>query len=142
MTFFVVGAWIPLAGCITCALAINNSSNNQMIRITLLIITALCNAVQFCLVMFVIGAARYTAFMHDDSLRQVHEQMGGVAFLSGTPTWIALVMPVTILMNAMFAIGAFICAVYETSVMQATYAKLKQTADPAEADAQQFTTQQ
>lgn len=115
LLFFVVGAWIPLAGCITCALAINSSIDYiPTVRILLLIVTLGCNLAQFVFAMVVIGiAGNLNAFMFEDSLRQVQDQLAGIAFVSGSPTWIVLVMPVTIAINLGFALGALTCIIYE-----------------------------
>ena len=115
--FFVVGAWVPLGGCIACALAVNHSANQRPIRVILLLITAICNALQFSYVVAIAVRANYNAFMYEDSLRQIQDQVGGVAFISGSPTWIALVMPVMIMINFTFAMGSLTCFVYESYVL-------------------------
>ena len=115
LLFFTVGAWIPLAGCITCALAINSSIDSiPTVRIVLLFITLGCNLAQFVFAMVVVGiAGNMNAFMFEDSLRQVQEQLGGVAFVSGSPTWIVLIMPAAIAVNLGFTLGALTCIIYE-----------------------------
>lgn len=114
LLFFVVGAWIPLAGCIVCIIAINSSVYFPVTRIILLCITLLCNVVQFVFILVVIALAGFEAFMYEDSLQQIQDQLGGVAFLSGTPTWLGLILPSTLVVNGGFALGAVACIVYET----------------------------
>ena len=116
LLFFVVGAWIPLAGCITCALALNHSTNLAPIRIVLMFITLACNLAQFIYVIYIINSAGISAFMYEDSLRQIQDQVSGLAFVSGSPTWISLVMPTTLALNAAFAIGVLTCIVYEAYI--------------------------
>lgn len=127
LIFLSVGAWLPMAGCIVCAIAINHSptifaSNVQKLpwyykhwRPILFFFTAVCNSIQFAWVITLIAQAGWPAFYYDYSIKQMSD-LSSKFIISETasPTWIALMVPVSLIVNASYLIGAAMCIVLES----------------------------
>jgi len=105
--FFSVGAWIPLTGTILCGIAIHMASGDQQIRLGLYVCAMLLNVVQIIYIIAIYATVGTNAFMNADSIRMVnnHWELGGYAFVSGSPAWITLIMPTSTFVNVFFCIG-------------------------------------
>lgn len=118
--FLTVGAWLPMAGCIICVLAINHTpavnakvgSWSPNMRHALLFLTAVCNSIQFIWILVLVGQANWSAFLYDDTLQQLAD-MSSQFIITGEPTWIGLVLPTALLINFAFVVGAAICVAME-----------------------------
>jgi hypothetical protein len=123
LIFLSVGAWLPMAGAIICAIAINHSPPTQAndysywriyLRPTLFFITAICNSIQFVWVIVLVSEAGWPAFYFDYSLKQLSEMSHEFIVSDFTsPTSIGLLMPVSLTVNLTMMIGASICIVME-----------------------------
>ena len=103
--FFSVGAWVLLTGTILCAIAINIVSAGRMVRLSLYIGALLLNVVHLLYMTVTLATLGTNAFMHADSIRMVndHWELGGYAFVSGSPAWITLTMP------TLYCVNLFVC---------------------------------
>ena len=119
--FFVsIGAWLPLVSCIICTLAINHAPATHAspgawaptLRHALLFLTAVCNSIQLIWLLVLIAQSGWFAFLYDGSLRQLTATSSDF-IISGQPTWIGLMLPIALLINATFLIGAAICVALE-----------------------------
>lgn len=123
LIFLSVGAWIPVAGCLICVVAVNQQSDifsekagkvGEMLRETLLFITAACNSIQFSWLVALAAQAGYTAFQYQSSLDQLYEMSYKFIISSGaSPTWIALLLPSVMVLSLSFLLGSVICLVLE-----------------------------
>lgn len=119
--FMSVGAWLPMAGCIVCALAINHPPPNKShswirkgFRPTLFFIFAICNSIQFCWLIVLIFQADISAFYYDYSLKQMSELTNNFIISSyASPSWIALILPTVLALNLSFFLGSVICFIFE-----------------------------
>lgn len=123
LIFLSVGAWLPMAGSIVCAIAINHSPPNvegssywkTMIRPVLFFITAACNSIQFAWMMALVGQAGWSAFLYDSTLQQLSDLSSNFIISDSTsPSWIGLAMPSVLLVNIAFLMGSAVCIVLET----------------------------
>jgi hypothetical protein len=133
--FLTVGAWLPMAGCIVCVIAINHtpSINNNLpqalggndavsssaspgwgptIRHVLLFITAVCNSIQFVWILVLVQQAEWSAFLYSGSLTQLAE-MSSQFIVSGTPMWVGLLLPIVLTINFAFLLGSAMCVAME-----------------------------
>ena len=124
LIFISVGAWLPMAGSIICAIAINHTPSTNspisswwriMIRPSLFFITAACNSIQFAWMLALIGQAGWSAFLYESSLQQLSDLSSKFIISDSTsPTWIGLALPSVLLVNLAFLLGSAICIVLET----------------------------
>ncbi len=120
LLFLSMGAWLPMAGCIVCVLAVNyevNKTNNWIgvLRPSLLFLTAVCNSIQFAWILALVGEAGWSSFFYSLTLDQLYAiSYKFIITNQSSPTWIALMLPIIILVNASFLLGAAICVVLET----------------------------
>lgn len=120
LLFLSMGAWLPMAGCIVCVLAVNYEVNHSrnwigILRPSLLFLTAVCNSVQFAWILALVGEAGWNAFYYSLTLDQLYSiSYKFIITNQSSPTWIALMLPIIILVNASFLIGSAICVVLET----------------------------
>jgi len=122
LIFLSVGAWLPMAGSIVCAIAINHSPPNvegsfwkTMVRPILFFITAACNSIQFSWMMALVGQAGWSAFLYDSTLQQLSSLSSNFIISDSTsPSWIGLAMPSVLLVNLAFLMGSAVCIVLET----------------------------
>jgi hypothetical protein len=118
--FMTIGAWLPMIGCIICTLAINHTPADQArpgawaptMRHALLFLTAVCNSVQFVWVLVLVGQADWSAFLYDDTLKQL-STLSSQFIVTGEPTWVGLVLPLALTINFAFMLGAAICVAME-----------------------------
>jgi len=127
LVFLSVGAWLPMAGCIVCAIAINHApvmpslSTSKLSwykrywRPILFFFAAVCNSVQFAWVITLVVQAGWPAFYYDYSIKQL-AALSSQFIISNTmsPTWIALILPTSLSINLSFLIGSAICIVLES----------------------------
>ena len=127
MVFLSVGAWLPMAGCIVCAIAINHSpvvasSTTSKLpwykrywRPILFFLVAVCNSIQFAWVITLIVQAGWSAFHYDYSIKQL-AALSSQFIISNTmsPAWIALILPTSLSINVSFLVGAAMCIVLES----------------------------
>lgn len=120
--FLSVGAWLPMAGCIICAIAINhpppvrniNSLWKRAFRPTLFFIFAICNSIQFCWLVVLIYQADISAFYYEYSLKQMSDMTQNFIISSNSsPSWMALILPTVLSLNLAFFIGSVICFIFE-----------------------------
>jgi len=119
--FMSVGAWLPMAGCIVCAIAINHppaESTHTMVsklfRPVLFFIFAVCNSIQFCWILVLIFQADFSAFYYEYSLKQLSSMTHNFIISGSTsPSWVALVMPTVLSINLAFFLGSIICFILE-----------------------------
>lgn len=122
LLFLSMGAWLPMAGCIICVIAVNHEVNKNpnkkwigMIRPSLLFLTAVCNSIQFAWILALVGQAGWNAFYYSLTLDQLYQiSYKFIITNQSSPTWIALMLPVILMVNAAFLIGSAICIVLET----------------------------
>ena len=121
LLFLSMGAWLPMAGCIVCVLAVNHEVNRQssrwrgMIRPALLFLTAVCNSIQFAWILALVGQAGWNAFYYSLTLDQLYQiSYKFIITNQSSPTWVALMLPIILMVNASFLIGSAICIVLET----------------------------
>jgi hypothetical protein len=121
LLFLSMGAWLPMAGCIICVLAVNHEVNRQaspwraMIRPSLLFLTAVSNSIQFAWLLALVGQAGWNAFFYALTLDQLY--LLSYKFIitnQSSPSWVAIMLPVTLMVNAAFLVGSAICIVLET----------------------------
>ena len=124
LLFLTVGAWLPMAGCIICVVAINHTpystdssssatwSWGQTIRFLLLFVTAACNSVQFVWMLVLMQQAGWTAFTYDWTLKQLADRSSQF-IIAGNPVWIGLLLPTVLLVNLSFLLGSAICVAME-----------------------------
>jgi hypothetical protein len=133
--FLTVGAWLPMAGCAVCAIAIHHTpaidnllagdaeqgggsggswfgSWGPRIRHALLFLTAICNSIQFVWVMVLVGQAGWSAFLYEHTLQQLTDASSQF-IIGGSPSWVGLVLPSALLINLAFLLGAAICVAIE-----------------------------
>jgi hypothetical protein len=119
LLFLSMGAWLPMAGCIVCVLAVNHEVSNTkkwigLIRPSLLFLTAVCNSIQFVWILALIGEAGWNAFYYSLTLDQIYTiSYKFIITNQSSPTWIALMLPIILMINASFLIGSAICVVLE-----------------------------
>ena len=120
--FLSVGAWLPMAGCIICAIAINHPPPVQSLhsvwkiafRPTLFFIFAICNSIQFCWLVVLIYQADISAFYYDYSLKQMSDMTQNFIISSNaSPSWMALILPTVLSLNLAFFLGSVICFIFE-----------------------------
>jgi hypothetical protein len=128
LLFLSMGAWLPMAGCIVCVLAVNyevKKTNNWVgaLRPSLLFLTAVCNSIQFAWILALVGEAGWNSFYYALTLDQLYSiSYKFIITNQSSPTWIALMLPVIILTNASFLLGSAICVVLETMSKRRTNA--------------------
>ena len=118
--FLSVGAWLPMVGAIVCTLAINHTPAIHTtpgawmpsVRHSMLFLTAICNSVQFVWLFVLVGQAGWSAFLYETSLKQL-AALSSQFIVSGDPQWLGLVLPVELLFNLAFLLGAAICVAME-----------------------------
>lgn len=118
--FLSVGAWLPMVGAIVCTLAINHTPATHTtpgawmpsVRHSMLFLTAICNSVQFVWLWVLVGQAGWSAFLYETSLKQL-ATLSSQFIVSGDPQWLGLVLPVELLFNLAFLLGAAICVAME-----------------------------
>jgi hypothetical protein len=137
-----VGAWLPMAGCIICVIAISHApihngsvdggggkgdasstSNNNTnwwgptVRHSLLFLTAVCNSIQFVWILVLVQEAESSAFLYEHTLKQLADSSSQF-ILDGTasPTWIGLLFPLVLTVNFAFLMGCAICVALELLV--------------------------
>ena len=118
--FLSVGAWLPMVGAIVCTLAINHTPAvyttpgawTPSLRHAMLFLTAICNSVQFVWLFVLVGQAGWSAFLYDLTLKQI-ASLSSQFIVSGEPQWVGLVLPVELLFNLAFLLGAAICVAME-----------------------------
>ena len=130
LIFLSMGAWLPMAGSIICVIAINHTPETSsmqtwwrsMIRPTLFFLTAACNSVQFAWLLALIGQAGYSAFLYENSIKQLADLSSEfIIASSSSPTWIGLMLPSLLLVNMAFLLGSAVCIVLEMLPRLATY---------------------
>lgn len=120
LLFLSMGAWLPMAGCIICVLAVNHDVQKRrawsgIIRPSLLFLTAVCNSIQFAWILALVGQAGWNAFYYALTLDQLYDMSFKFIITNqSSPTWIALMLPIILLVNGSFLLGAAICVVLET----------------------------
>ena len=123
LVFLTVGAWLPMAGCIICVVAINHTpysaqqgssswSWGQTMRFILLFITAACNSIQFIWMLVLVQQAGWSAFSYDWTLKQLADRSSQF-IIGGNPAWIGLLLPTVLLINLSFLLGSAICVAME-----------------------------
>ena len=119
LLFLSMGAWLPMAGCIVCVIAVNHEVSTKknwvgMLRPSLLLLTAVCNSIQFVWLLALIGEAGWNAFYYNLTLDQIYTiSYKFIVTNQSSPTWIALMLPIILMVNASFLLGAAICVVLE-----------------------------
>ena len=117
LLFLTVGAWLPMAGAILCVVAINHTPYNgpetssrwaPYMRYLLLFITSASNATYLIWVLVLIQQAGWASFMYDSSIHQLADATSQF-IVSGYPNWVGLLLPVVLLTNLAFLLGAGIC---------------------------------
>jgi hypothetical protein len=120
LLFLSMGAWLPMAGCIICVLAVNQGVQKERvwsawIRPSLLFLTAVCNSIQFAWLLALVGQAGWNAFYYALTLDQIYDiSFKFIITNQSSPTWIALMLPIILLVNGSFLLGAAICVVLES----------------------------
>jgi hypothetical protein len=125
--FLSLGAWLPMAGCIVCVLAVNYdvTSNGTKpprywqgyIRPALLFLKAASNSIQFAWLLALVGQAGWNAFFYELTLQQLYQLSHHfIITYQSSPTWIALMLPIVLIVNFAFLLGSAICVVLETIV--------------------------
>jgi hypothetical protein len=120
LLFLSMGAWLPMAGCIICVLAVNYEVNKTknwigILRPSLIFLTAVCNSIQFAWILALVGEAGWNAFYYSLTLDQLYSiSYKFIITNQSSPTWIALMLPIILLVNASFLVGSAICVVLET----------------------------
>lgn len=120
LLFLSMGAWLPMAGCIICVLAVNYGVQDKKywsssLRPLLLFITAVCNSVQFAWILALVGEAGWSAFYYALTLDQLYDiSYKFIITNQSSPTWIALMLPIILMVNGSFLLGSAICVVLET----------------------------
>jgi hypothetical protein len=131
--FLTVGAWLPMAGCIICVIAISHAPINHArgsrddgasdssvswwgptVRHALLFLTAVCNSVQFVWILVLVQEAESSAFLYEHTIKQLADTSSQF-ILDGTasPTWIGLLYPIVLTVNFGFLLGCAICVALE-----------------------------
>lgn len=119
LLYLSIGAWVPMAGCIICIIAVNHDANGSLYqkvaRPALLFIFAACNSIQFAWLIALIAQAGYSAFCYETTLQQLYT-LSARFIISDTasPTWIALVLPSVLLLTGACLLGTAFCVVIET----------------------------
>jgi hypothetical protein len=131
-----VGAWLPMAGCIVCVIALSHSPHNlppdnddgshssvivaalsgwgPNVRHALLFLTAVCNSVQFVWVLVLVQEAEWSAFLYTHTLRQLADTSSQfILDPTASPTWIGLLSPLVLAVNLAFVLGCAICVALE-----------------------------
>jgi hypothetical protein len=133
-----VGAWLPMAGCIVCVIALSHSPHNTPtttdiddgshrsvivaalsawgpnVRHALLFLTAVCNSVQFVWVLVLVQEAEWSAFLYAHTLRQLADTSSQfILDPTASPTWIGLLFPLVLAVNLAFVLGCAICVALE-----------------------------
>jgi hypothetical protein len=130
--FLTVGAWLPMAGCIVCVIAISHTPHRNYgegsdgggappcswwgpnVRHTLLFLTAVCNSVQFVWVLVLVQEAEWSAFLYGHTLEQLADTSSQfILDPTASPTWIGLLCPVALTINLLFLVGCAICVALE-----------------------------
>ena len=130
LIFLSLGAWLPMAGCIVCVIAVNHTPETSsmlswwrsMIRPVLFFITATCNSVQFAWLLTLVGQAGWSAFLYEGSIKQL-ASLSSKFIISDTtsPTWVGLILPSMLLLNLAFMLGSAVCIVLELLPRLAAY---------------------
>jgi hypothetical protein len=118
--FLTVGAWLPMVGSIICVLAVNHTPATQAhpkawspnLRHALLFLTAVCNSVQFVWVLVLVGQSYWSAFYYENTLNQLVDKTNNL-IVAGSPTWVGLVLPIELVINFFFLLGAAVCVAME-----------------------------
>ena len=119
LLFLSIGAWLPMAGCIICVLAVNYDVNTKTywqgyVRPSLLFLTAVCNSIQFAWLLALVGEAGWDAFYYQITLDQLYSlSYQFIITNESSPTWVALMLPNVLLVNISLLIGSAICVVLE-----------------------------
>ena len=131
LIFLTVGAYLPMAGNILCAIAINHAppvykdNSNWLIRYfrpIVFFIAAACNCIQFIWIIFLIGTAGWPAFYFPQSIQQLSDMSNNFIISAyATPFWIALVMPIVLTINITMVLGWAIGFVLEMLPVWANY---------------------
>ena len=130
LIFLSMGAWLPMAGCIVCVIAVNHTPETSgmrtwwrsMVRPTLFFITAACNSVQFAWLLTLVGQAGWSAFLYEGSIKQLATLSSKFIISDSTsPTWVALILPSMLLLNLAFLLGSAVCIVLEAMPRLAKY---------------------
>lgn len=120
LLFLSLGAWLPMAGSIICVLAVNYEVNNKhywqgFVRPSLLFLKAASNSIQFAWLLALVGQSGWSAFYYQLTLDQLYAMSYHFIITNqSSPTWVGLMMPVILLVNISFLIGAAICVVLES----------------------------
>ena len=120
LLFLSLGAWLPMAGCIICVLAINYDVNRKSygqkwVRPGLQFLNAACNSIQFAWLLTLVGQAGWNAFYYELTLDQLYSMSYSFIITDqSSPTWVALMLPIVLITNLAFLIGAAICVVLES----------------------------
>ena len=118
LLFLTVGAWLPMAGCIVCVLAIHHTPAasgggwSSVFRHLLLFLTAVCNSVQLIWILVLVQQTGWSAFLYAYTLSQITDASSQF-IIAGSPTWIGLLLPVVLLVNLTFFVGAALCVAME-----------------------------
>jgi hypothetical protein len=127
LLFLSLGAWLPMAGSIICVIAVNydvasNNNNNKppkywqgYVRPGLLFLKAASNSIQFAWLLALVGQAGWNAFFYELTLRQLYDMsFHFIITYQSSPTWVALMLPVILIVNFAFLLGSAICVVLES----------------------------
>jgi hypothetical protein len=119
LLFLSLGAWLPMAGCIVCVLAVNYDGTRmeayKWLRPALLFIKAACNSVQFAWLLTLVGQAGWNAFYYQLTLQQLYSMSYRFIITDqSSPTWIALMLPIVLQVNFAFLVGTALCVVLES----------------------------
>lgn len=115
LIFLTVGAYLPMAGNILCAIAINHSppvykeSSTWLVRYfrpIVFFISAACNCIQFIWILFLTGIAGWPAFYFPESIQQLSDMSSNFIISAyATPFWVALIMPIVLTINITMVLG-------------------------------------
>ena len=120
LLFLSLGAWVPMAGSIVCVMAVNYDVEKKreywqrMIRPTLLFIKAACNSIQFVWLLVLVGQASWSAFYYQFTLDKLYTMSYQFIITNqSSPTFVSLMLPIILLVNAAFLLGTAFCVVLE-----------------------------
>lgn len=118
LLYLSIGAWVPMAGCILCILAVNHDATggmyHQVARPALIFIFAVTNSIQFGWLISLIANAGYSAFCYEVTLHQLYDLSSKVILSSNaSPLWLGLMLPSVLLITGTCLLGAGVCVVLE-----------------------------
>ena len=127
LLFLSLGAWLPMAGSIICVLAVNYDVSTKppkywqgYVRPSLLFLKAASNSIQFAWLLALVGQGGWNAFFYELTLQQLYDMSYHfIITYQSSPTWIALMLPIVIILNFAFLLGSAICVVLESITAQA-----------------------